>query len=169
MVPALRTRVQLQAFRLELRARLATAFADRAYSVPTRRTGGMLPAPIAGQRIYVMSRNRERDCACQLVHLPGAAQKKLHPHHRDDVWTKLWQRGIEAGRYFAPSHLQPSLSNVPFRCGDLTHTMSISERLLCLPLLPALTETQMAFVCETLDQILRNCAMSRDEPQAAVS
>jgi perosamine synthetase len=100
---------------------------------------------------------------------PVLLRKGFTREDRDNVWTKLWQRGIEAARYFAPSHLQPALRNVPFRCGNLTHTMSISERLVCLPLFPSLTQTQIKFVCEALDEILRNCAIRQNEDQAAVT
>jgi perosamine synthetase len=75
---------------------------------------------------------------------------------RDEIWAALRQQGIEIGRYFAPSHLQPALRNRDFRCGDLTHTMSISERLLCLPMFNGLTEEQIRFVCSSLDKLVRS-------------
>jgi perosamine synthetase len=75
---------------------------------------------------------------------------------RDEIWAELRHRGIESGRYFAPSHLQPALRGMPFRCGDLTETISISERLLCLPIFHSLNEKQIEFVCASLDEILTN-------------
>jgi len=87
---------------------------------------------------------------------------------RDEIWAELKQRGIESGRYFAPSHLQSALRGVPFRCGDLSTTMSISGRLLCLPLFQALTESQIEFVCAALNEILGNRAVyCRTVPAAA--
>jgi len=74
---------------------------------------------------------------------------------RDEVWATLREKGIETGRYFAPSHLQPALRNRDFRCGDLTHTISISERLLCLPMFSGLTEKQIRLVCSSLHETLR--------------
>jgi perosamine synthetase len=74
---------------------------------------------------------------------------------RDEIWAVLRQKGIETGRYFAPSHLQPALRNCDFRCGDLIHTISISERLLCLPMFNGLPEEQIRLVCTSLDEAAR--------------
>lgn len=74
---------------------------------------------------------------------------------RDEVWAALRQQEVETGRYFAPSHLQPALRHRAFRCGDLRHTLSVSERLLCLPIFNGLTEEQIRFVCGSLEKILR--------------
>jgi dTDP-4-amino-4,6-dideoxygalactose transaminase len=82
---------------------------------------------------------------------------------------ELRRQGIEAGRYFAPSHLQPALRGLPFRSGDLAVTTSISERLLCLPLFQALSETQVELVCAVLDDILAQRSKSRVAVQAAVN
>src|SRR5262249_819474 len=59
---------------------------------------------------------------------------------RDEIWTELRLRGIETGRYFAPSHFQPAVRAVPHRGGNLTQTITVSERLLCLPLFDSLSE-----------------------------
>jgi len=79
---------------------------------------------------------------------------------RDEVWAALKEKGIETGRYFAPSHLQPALHNRDFRCGNLAHTISISERLLCLPMFNGLTEEQIRLVCSFLDGELRRRSAS---------
>jgi perosamine synthetase len=71
---------------------------------------------------------------------------------RDEIQAALRQKGIETGRYFAPSHLQPALRNRDFRCGDLCHTLPIAERLLCLPIFNELTEGQIRFVCSSLEE-----------------
>ena len=73
---------------------------------------------------------------------------------RDEVWAELKRQGIEAGRYFAPSHLQPALRQRDFRCGDLTHTIVLSARLLCLPIFNGLTEEQICLVCRSVEEAL---------------
>jgi len=88
---------------------------------------------------------------------------------RDEIWIELKRRGIETGRYFAPSHLQPALRGVPHRCGDLSRTISLSERLLCLPLFGSLSEAQIDSVCEALDEILNGRTCWRGAAQAAVN
>lgn len=75
---------------------------------------------------------------------------------RDEIWQELNQIGIETARYFPPAHLQPVMSQFPFRCGDLSETLSISQRLLCLPFFNSLQESEIEFVCKTLDEILSN-------------
>jgi len=78
----------------------------------------------------------------------------LSRQDRDGIWAALRQQGIETGRYFAPSHLQPALRHRAFRAGDLRRTLSLSERLLCLPIFNGLTEEQIRFVCDSLKKIL---------------
>lgn len=87
---------------------------------------------------------------------PVLVSNRFNRQDRDEVWAALRQKGIETGRYFAPSHLQPALSNRDFRCGDLKHTISISERLLCLPMFNGLTEEQISLVCASLDESVRS-------------
>jgi perosamine synthetase len=87
---------------------------------------------------------------------------------RDEIWTELKRRGVESGRYFAPSHLQPALRGLPFQCGGLSETISFSERLLCLPLFDSITGEQLDFVCGSLAEILDEIA-SRRMAHAAVS
>ena len=87
---------------------------------------------------------------------PVLLSSRFSLQDRDEIWVALKQRGIETGRYFAPSHLQPALRNRDFRCGDLVHTISISERLLCLPMFNGLTEEQIRFVCSSLEEVVRS-------------
>jgi perosamine synthetase len=86
---------------------------------------------------------------------PVLLSSRFSRQDRDEIWAALSQKGIETGRYFAPSHLQPALRNREFRCGDLTHTISISERLVCLPMFNGLTEEQIRVVCSSLDEAVR--------------
>ena len=76
---------------------------------------------------------------------------------RDWIWQTLNQRGIECGRYFAPAHLQPVMRKFPFRSGDLSQTTAISPRLLCLPFFNTLQESEIEYVCESLQQSVMAC------------
>jgi len=86
---------------------------------------------------------------------PVLLSSRFSREDRDEVWVSLRKKGIETGRYFAPSHLQPALCNRDFRCGELTHTIGISERLLCMPMFNGLTEKQIRLVCSSLDEAVR--------------
>ncbi|HWG39060.1 MAG TPA: DegT/DnrJ/EryC1/StrS family aminotransferase, partial [Candidatus Acidoferrales bacterium] len=71
---------------------------------------------------------------------------------RDEIWQELKETGIETARYFPPSHLQPVMEKFQFRRGDLSETMSISQRLLCLPFFNSLQEFEIEFVCDALNR-----------------
>lgn len=73
---------------------------------------------------------------------------------RDAIIGKLALRGIEAGRYFAPIHLQPAFRNMPRR-GPLPITESIAGRTLALPFFNRMTNSQLDAVCEALSESLR--------------
>lgn len=85
---------------------------------------------------------------------PVLLKEQFHRNDRDRIWRELRKREIECGRYFAPSHLQPALNRVASRSGDLAHTLHVSERLLCLPLFDSLTEEQIEFVCDWLNELV---------------
>jgi len=73
---------------------------------------------------------------------------------RDEIWRELGQMGIETGRYFPPAHLQPVMRNVPFLCGDLSETLCVAQRVLCLPFFNELEEREIEFVCESVNEAL---------------
>jgi perosamine synthetase len=91
------------------------------------------------------------------VLLPGDVSQ----FDRDEIWQELNRVGIESGRYFPPAHLQPVMRKYPFRCRDLSETVSVSQRLLCLPFFNSLQEDEIEFVCNALHSLLvsRNCAI----------
>jgi perosamine synthetase len=73
---------------------------------------------------------------------------------RDDVVRKLGERGIAAGRYFAPIHLQPAYS----AWRGATHlpiTESAAARTLALPFFNHITDDQIDRVCAALQFALR--------------
>jgi perosamine synthetase len=98
---------------------------------------------------------------------PVLLQKKFSRKDRDRIWRELQKSEIECGRYFAPSHLQPAVSQVPYRTGDLTQTIQLSERLLCLPLYNSLSGDQIEYVCDSLNEAVS--APSRDDDHSDVS
>lgn len=79
---------------------------------------------------------------------------------RDEIWQELSQMGIETARYFAPAHLQPVMQSAAVRCGELSETRSVAQRVLCLPFFNSLQEEQIEFVCRALNAVIagRVCA-----------
>jgi perosamine synthetase len=92
---------------------------------------------------------------------PVLLPEDINQLDRDEIWQELNRVGVESGRYFPPAHLQPVMRKYPFRCGDLSETVSVSQRLLCLPFFNSLQEDEIEFVCKSLHSILvsRNCAI----------
>jgi perosamine synthetase len=73
---------------------------------------------------------------------------------RDRVWQGLLDRGIGAGRYFAPLHQQPVLRGGYREGGSLAVTESVASRVLAVPFFPHITEDQIDEVCSTLLSLL---------------
>jgi perosamine synthetase len=73
---------------------------------------------------------------------------------RDRVWQSLLDRGIGAGRYFAPLHGQPFLQGRYRQSGSLATTESVANRVLALPFFLGMTENQVDEVCSTLWNLL---------------
>jgi perosamine synthetase len=69
---------------------------------------------------------------------------------RDRIWQSLLDRGIGAGRYFAPLHKQPVLQGRHRQSGSLAVTESVASGVLALPFFVGLTEDQIDEVCSTL-------------------
>lgn len=86
---------------------------------------------------------------------PILLPRGFRQRERDEIWQKLRQMGIECGRYFPPAHLQPVMRNFPFRCGELSATNEISQRLLCLPFFNSLQKSEIEFVCNSLSEVLQ--------------
>lgn len=76
--------------------------------------------------------------------------------NRDEIWRELKETGIETARYFPPAHLQPVMKKYEFRCGDLSETMSVSPRLLCLPFFNSLQEVEIELVCQSLKRFMQS-------------
>lgn len=85
---------------------------------------------------------------------PVLLSEDMDQRERDEVWQQLKEMGIECGRYFPPAHLQPVMRKFPFRCGDLSATVEVAQRLLCLPLFNSLEPDSIELVCESLDRVL---------------
>jgi perosamine synthetase len=83
---------------------------------------------------------------------------------RDAIWRELMKQGIGCGRYFAPLHLQPLYARYANPHDDLTVTEYVADRTLALPFFNGLTDDQIAEVCGSLRDAIRNVVTPR--PQA---
>ncbi len=73
---------------------------------------------------------------------------------RDAVAGKLALQGIEAGRYFAPIHLQPAYRDLRPLRAPLPITESVAGRTLALPFFNRITNSQLDAVCDALREVV---------------
>ncbi len=73
---------------------------------------------------------------------------------RDELIAKLALRGIEAGRYFPPIHLQQASRDLPKLRAPLPITESVAARTLALPFFHDITESQLDAVCTAVQEVL---------------
>jgi perosamine synthetase len=76
---------------------------------------------------------------------------------REAILQKLAEKGIEAGRYFQPIHLQPAFRDATFSRSPLPVTESVGERTLALPFFTQMTEEQL----DAVSNALRECLLGR--------
>lgn len=74
---------------------------------------------------------------------------------RDWIVQELHRRGIGAGRYFAPIHLQPAYES-PATHRNLPVTESIAERTIALPFFNRIKECELGEVCTSITGIMRD-------------
>jgi len=72
---------------------------------------------------------------------------------RDDLMEVLRRNGIQASFHFLPLHMSPFVKKNPDRfrvVGDMRITMSVSEKILRLPIFPELTNEEANYVCSKI-------------------
>ncbi|MGH9699155.1 MAG: DegT/DnrJ/EryC1/StrS family aminotransferase [Candidatus Acidiferrales bacterium] len=84
-------------------------------------------------------------------------------HQRDWIVEELNRRGIGAGRYFAPIHLQPAYQRLRLQKVSLPLTESISGRTLALPFFNRIQPEQIEEVCKNLMELSRLTAGAESE------
>lgn len=74
---------------------------------------------------------------------------------RDTTIARLAERGIASKAYLPCIHLFPHLRELGYREGQFPVAEAVSARSLALPFFPAMSESQVARVCEALAQSIR--------------
>ncbi len=84
------------------------------------------------------------------------------PLSRTRVMRALQERGIESRPYFSPIHLQPFYrERFGYRKGDYPIAERLGERSLALPFFPGMTEDQVARVCRSLCDVVKQPGSNR--------
>lgn len=75
---------------------------------------------------------------------------------RNEIIEKLKQYNIGSIVYFRPLHLQPYFQKaLGYKAGDFPIAEYVFERLICLPIYPAMTKQDVVFVTDVLKEIIR--------------
>lgn len=82
--------------------------------------------------------------------LPRYTQKD-----RDAIIEKLKKKGIQASNYFPSIHLQQFYKNLGYKKGSLPISEGISERVIALPLYNNLSKTEVTFIADTINNLLK--------------
>ncbi|HXR30308.1 MAG TPA: DegT/DnrJ/EryC1/StrS family aminotransferase [Solirubrobacterales bacterium] len=121
---------------LEARARVASLYQQGLAGIDDLRT------PIAGRGAET------RSWFVYTVQLPGGID-------RDATVARLTEQGIASKAYLPCIHLFPHLRELGYREGQFPVAEAASARSLALPFYPAMSESQVARVCEALADAIR--------------
>ena len=99
-----------------------------------------------------------------LVSVPAAEQSRLHTFHqycietenRDQLAAHLDQSGIATAIYYpVPLHLQAAFSYLGYKKGDFPVSERAAERILALPISPALKNDQQSAVIQAIKDFIK--------------
>lgn len=76
----------------------------------------------------------------------------LCPSRRDELASRLSERGIQTKKYFLPAHRMPFFEPYRTPADDLADTEAVADSVLCLPMFNELTEDEAGRVA---DEVLR--------------
>ena len=99
----------------------------------------------------------------RLMHIPPECESNYHlfyivlsnENFKKIVMHELNQRGVSAVTHFVPLHSSPMGIKLGYRPEDLALTEGLSRRLLRLPMYTGITENEMEYVMDNLEDILR--------------
>lgn len=108
------------------------------------------------RRIARMYRERLVQLPLQFQDWDGLEEHVFHlfvvrTHKRDQLLDYLQSKGVDAViRYPVPIHLQPVFSHCGWRKGQFPVAEMLARELLCLPIRPNLTESEVDYVSDTV-------------------
>ncbi len=101
----------------------------------------------------------------QRIILPHVPENYKHVYHqypirvkdRDTLIKFLKEKGIGSGiNYPIPLHLQPAYASLGYKEGDFPMAEKITREIVSLPMYPEMTEEQIRYVADKVNEFLRN-------------
>jgi UDP-4-amino-4,6-dideoxy-N-acetyl-beta-L-altrosamine transaminase len=80
-------------------------------------------------------------------------EDKYVARHRE-IFEKLRSAGIFCQLHYIPIHLQPYYQNLGFKKNDYPNAEAYYQRSMSLPLFPDLKESEIEYICTTLNKLL---------------
>ncbi len=135
--------------------------------------GAVLRVKLRHLETWTEARRTHADAYCKGLMkcdlwLPEEMPYARHVYHvfsirspkRNVLQQKLQTRGIQTGiHYPLPVHLQEAYSDLGYTRGDFPLSESAAGEVFSLPLYPEMSKTQIALVCDTLEEGLKtDCA-----------
>lgn len=117
----------------------------------------------AGRR-RIASLYRQALSHLQDLILPAEVPGACHVYHqftvrvpaREHVQKTLLEAGVESVVYYpVPLHLQGMFAHLGYKKGDLPRAEKAAAEAISLPMFPEMTESDVAYIAERLDEILR--------------
>lgn len=88
----------------------------------------------------------------------------IRTEQRDRLLEYLQSKGVDAVvRYPVPIHLQPAFADCGWREGQFPVAEALARELLCLPIRPNLTTTEVDYVSDCVRSFFKGGAISRDD------
>jgi len=89
----------------------------------------------------------------------------VHVPHREAVASMLNEAGVGTGMHYPiPIHLQEAYEHLGYSRGDFPNAERSAERLLSLPMFPELTEDEVDFVCDRIQEAVAACNSAEVRP-----
>lgn len=114
------------------------------------------------RRIAQMYRNRLTDVPLRFQAWDGVEEHAFHlfavrTECRDQLLAHLRREGVDAVvRYPTPIHLQPAFAACGWKQGQFPVAEALAQELVCLPIRPNLTESEVDFVCTCIRSFFKN-------------
>ena len=82
---------------------------------------------------------------------------RVSPKNRDSIMKKLLDKGVETKiHYPIPLHLQECSNDLGYKVGDIPNVEYYCRSMISLPIYPLLSEEEIDYVIESLNNIIKN-------------
>ena len=118
--------------------------------VAKRPRGGHVPEATRGDKRLTVPREPADSIMSWFVYVIRLADR-YSLSQRNDILSRMLQRGVQVSNYFPPVYLQPFMAKeLGHKEGDLPITDAVCRSTIALPFHNNLTEDEVDFVCEQL-------------------